>query len=289
MWNAHHSGGLATQTSKAIADNLGGVGQPLFYLNSDNEDLDVFSGNVDAKVKEVLDNAELLSSLKAPVGMGSEAILDKDNNLKVDTKIKFYENSDAGEFYIATYIVKKNLVASQASVGPNAVHHAVIDKSFTTGQFGTFVGKAPIQKNAEFSTSASLTDLKLHNGKLEDTKVFVILWNKTTSGKHIFINGREVNIEKSNLSSNDDVEFNTPDLDFNAVIEKDYVIIQANKSLKKSTVSLVDIMGKEISFTTEYVNDSTLKLNNIQAVSGNYFIKVSSGDKVKSKQIVLVR
>ena len=47
---AHYSGELLNETAKAITDNFGGAGQPIFYLNQ--TDLFVNSGNVSTKLAE---------------------------------------------------------------------------------------------------------------------------------------------------------------------------------------------------------------------------------------------
>jgi hypothetical protein len=227
VWNAHHSGGLATTTSKAMANNLGNIGQPVFFVNTD-ENLNVNSGNLDEKVEEAILIIDGSSSLGAIAGMGSNAIL-QGKDLKVDTKVKFYDKIEAGEYYIGTYLVKKNLVWTQASVGPNAVHHSVLDKSLDTDPFGLKIVKAPVEKDAEFSVSTSLKDLVLHNNKLEDTKIVSVLWNKTANGKFIFINAREVNILLENTSGTTDNKIAA--LDFEATNAGNMINIDFNISI----------------------------------------------------------
>jgi hypothetical protein len=280
LWNVHYSGGLATATSKAMAANLGGNGQPIFFVNTD-EDLNVNSSNVNAKVDEAVLIIEGLSGLGSLAGMGTNAVL-KNKDLKVDTKVKFYDKIDAGEYYVGTYLVKKNLVWTQASVGPNAVHHSVLDKSLDIDFFGQKIAKAPIADNEEFAVSSSLKDLVLHNNKLEDTKIVTVLWNKTSAGKYIFINARETSLVLDNTSET--TENNDLALDFNTVIEGNTISVEINGA-SNPTLIMFDLNGKSIRHNATKKDGNSYILDNIEALTGNYFIQIKDGKTLKTKQV----
>jgi hypothetical protein len=285
FWSVHHSGGLATPTSKALADNFGGVGQPVFFLNTDTEDLQVTGSNVDAKALETAGYISDLSALGASVYMGTEAKL-KGKALTTKTKVKFPEDVESGEYYVGTYIVKKNLVWTQTSVGPNAVHHSVLDKSLSTDYFGTKIAKAPIATNTEFATTATLDELILHNNKLEDTKIVTVLWNKIASGKFIFINARETSIVLDNTSGTAD---NTIDaLDFETIIAPQHIQLTVNGNVSNPLITMYDASGKEVIFTISKSGTNTFQLENIQTCSGSYFIQVTADNKRKTKQVFLM-
>ncbi len=288
MWNVHHSGGLATNTSKAIASNLGGAGQPLIFLNTEADDIGLNAGNVSAKVDEVAQWVDDLALFGSLIGMGGEAELDESNNkLKAKAKIKFYDSAENGEFFIGFYIVKKNLVAFQQSVGQNAVHHAVLDQSMSESHFGVRVAAAPVAENAEFSASAELPNLVLHNGKLEDTKVVMVLWNKLSSGKYIFLNAREVDIKADQTSDVNDVD---NALQFSAVAGSDYIDVILDKaSGTETSLHVYDINGRELKGDISHDNQRNYRISGLQLTTGTYFVTLQSGNRTESRQVFYTR
>lgn len=282
VWSIHYSGGLATPTAQALAANLGGVGQPLFFLNTDNDDLGVTSQNVDAMVEETSSLIDVLSLFQAAVYMGTDAKL-KGKALTVNTKVKFPDDVESGEYYVATYLVKNNLVWTQASIGPNAVHKNVLDKSLTADFFGVKVAKAPVAKDAEYDVTAKLDDLVLHNGKLEDTKIVTVVWNKVAGGKYVFINARETPIVLDNTSATNDDKIAA--LDFDVAVAPQSINIKINGEVSNPAIMMYDINGKEVIFNIGKNGENDYQLEYIQAATGNYFIQVSDGKKSRTKQV----
>lgn len=284
MWNVHHSGGLATNTSKAIAANIGGSGQPLIYLNTEPDDIGLTAGNVTAKVNEVVQLVDDLSFFGAIIGMGGEAKVNVANTLTAKAKIEFYDSAESGEFYIGLYTVKKNLVAFQQSVGQNAVHHAVLDQSLTPGFFGNKVAAAPITQGAQFETSATLENLVLHNGKLEDTKVVMVIWNKVASGKYIFINAREVNLELEQTSGVGDIDQKV--MNFVAQAGNGYIDVTLDcDPVKDIDFTILDINGRALRAQVKSLDARRLRLDNLQLPAGSYFVQLKSEKQVISRQV----
>ncbi|MBP6397182.1 MAG: T9SS type A sorting domain-containing protein [Saprospiraceae bacterium] len=284
MWNVHHSGGLATNTSKAIASNIGGVGQPLIYLNTETDDIGLTAGNVSAKVNEVAQLVDDLALFGAIIGMGGEAKVNPANTLTAKAKIEFYDSAESGEFYVGMYTVKKNLVAFQQSVGQNAVHHAVLDQSLTTGFFGNKVATAPITQGAIFETTATLENLVLHNGKLEDTKVVMVIWNKVAGGKYIFINAREVNLELDQTSSVGDIDQKV--MNFAATAGNGFIDVTLDcDPVKELDFTILDINGRIQRAAIKPLDSRRFRLDNLQLPAGSYFVQLKSGQQVISRQV----
>ena len=283
MWNVHYSGGLATNTSKAIAANIGGVGQPLIFLNTETDDIGLNASNVAAKVDEVAQWVDDLSLFGALIGMGGEAKVNPSNELTAKAKVKFYDSAENGEFYLGFYLVKKNLVAFQQSVGQNAVHHAVLDQSLTEGFFGNKIGAAPVSKGAEFETSASLANLVLHNGKLEDTKVVMVLWNKLSTGKYIFLNAREVDLQLTQTTSAQDID---QTLSFTAKAGSDYIdVLIDDASIDPTAIRVYDVNGHEFKGQTSKADNHSYRINGLNLVPGVYFVKLEVGHKTATRQV----
>jgi hypothetical protein len=179
--------------------------------------------------------------------------------------------------------VKKNLVHPQASVGNTAVHHSVLSESFTPATvFGKSVAKGPITANKEFSTNLSLADLKLHNGKLSDTKVVVVLWKYDAANKrYIFNNAREVSL--SSVSAvNEDIKER---FDFTPVLIDGKINLTFNQEVSNPIVKMVDLSGKTISVSLKQSSQKTAEIELNDVPAGSYIIRVEDNNTYKAKQI----
>lgn len=285
FWNVHHSGGLLTPTSGAIAKNLGGFSQPIFFINTDIDDIGVSSGNLMAPLDNIKAILDLNKSLGAIVGMGAEAIIDGNNNIKVNTKVKFYEAAATSEeFFIGAYIVKKNFVGPQASVGNTAVHHSILSETLSPNEFfGTKMVKGPVAANKEFTASFNYSNLKLHNDKMADTKIVVVLWKYDSVNKrYVYNNSREVSL--STVSATKE-EFNTDAFDFNPVLNNNKINLSFNQDVENPIVSLVDLTGKALKLDVTQTSNKTAEVSVNTASAGLYIIKVEGNNTYKAKQI----
>lgn len=285
LWNVHHSGNLMTPTSKALADNFGGFSQPLIFVNTDEQDLDLTASNVTSTVDLAIASIDLWSSLGAIVGMGSTATLQGDD-LTVNSKVKFYDAAESGEYYIGMYIVQKNRVAYQQSVGQNAVHHSLLTNSILANPFGTKIADAPIGNGEEFTLTGNLNNLVLHNGKLADTKVVTIIWNKFNN-RYNFVNAREVDIVLDNTSSTNDNDHSK--LDFTAVSFNGEVEFTFNKDVSDDIdIQLYNVTGQKVNTQITKTDARHYKLTT-NDVTGNHFVIIRNNNEMVSKQILIIR
>jgi hypothetical protein len=287
FWNVHHSGGLLNATTDAIAKNLGGSYQPIFFVNTDVEDLGVSSGATSQTnaINNLLAYLDLNKAAGAFVGMGSEAIIDGSNNVKVKAKVKFYEAASSVEdFFIGAYIVKKNFVHPQASVGNTAVHHSVLSESLTPNAiFGTKIVKGPVAANKEFTAEFSYPNLKLHNGKMSDTKIVVVMWKYDSATKrYVYNNSREVSL--STVSATKD-EFNDDAFNFNPVLDNGRINLTFNQDITNPVVSMVDLAGKSVNLNVSLTSNKTAEVEVNAAPAGIYILKVQANNTYKAKQI----
>jgi hypothetical protein len=285
LWNVHHSGGLETPTSNDLANNFGGFGQPIIYLNTDADDINLTSSNVTAKVDETIEAVDLLSSLGALVGMGGEAVLLGDK-LTVNSKIKFYVDAQEGQYYVGMYVVQKNKVAFQQSVGANAVHHSVLTHSILPTSFGTKIATAPIDAEEEFTLTGHLDNLVLHNGKLEDTKIVVILWN-FFDNKYNFVNARELDLVLDNTSSTNEKDNHR--LDFTATSQNGNIEVNFNKEVSDNVeFQLYNTTGQLLPIQYQKINEKNFRINSTNII-GNHFIFASDKGEKVTKQILVSR
>ncbi len=286
LWNVHHSGGLRTATSAAIANNLKFAYQPQFFVGTESDDLGVSSGNVSARISDVLAVVELNKQMGTFVSMGSSATVNAAKKVTVNSKVKFLEKYETGDFYIGAYLVKKNLAWTQAGKTGTVIHHSVLDMSLSPDAFGKKIVVGPVDVNKEFSASFSLDDLTYHNGKAEDTKIVTVLW-AFKNGKYNFINARESSIE---LSSDVKDELAKEQVfDFTPVLENGGLSITLNQEAKNVNVKLADLTGKSISVSPGFDGAKSIFLSNDNIINGNYFITVETDKGKRTKQVYLAK
>lgn len=154
FWMLHHSGGLMTPTSKAISDNFPAGGQPIFFVNNDN--MGVGSSNINAKRTEIDEYIDGLISFPPFAGVGSTATFDGEK-ITTTAKAKFIVDLEGGDYWLASYLVDDELIASQASQGSNAVHENILLHSFNgDNYFGENILNGAASAGDEFTVAGEL-------------------------------------------------------------------------------------------------------------------------------------
>jgi hypothetical protein len=281
LWGVHFSGNLQTPTSAGVAGNLGGGGHPLFFVNED--DMDVSSSNGNAKLAEIEQTVELLNSFAPIAKMGATAILDG-TTLNVNAKVNFTEDIANGQYFTGIYLIKDNLIAPQASVGNNASHTNILDKSLLPIWYGSQIAAAPIAANSTFDVSATLENFVPHNNKLEDSKIAVVTFNKLNN-KYIFLNASVVNID---LQSSVNPDLTSKKLGCKCQVTKGNINIELFNNLSSDTnIILYDAQGKTISNRFSQFNAKDFVVETGSIPSGVYYIHVRSGNQSLTQPVYI--
>ncbi len=187
FWMVHYSGGLMTPTAKAISDNFGGGGQPIFFLNNDN--MNVGSFNTTEKRAEFQLLIESLNGFPPFAGVGSTATFDGEK-ITTTARAKFLLELEGGEYWLSSYLVDDELVAFQQSQGSNAVHENILLHSFNgNNYFGENIITGQVNANQEFTVDGELDFSGQPNipDYTEGYSVVTVLWG-VVGGKYTPIN-----------------------------------------------------------------------------------------------------
>jgi hypothetical protein len=279
FWGLHFDGGLATETSKTIVQNFDTGYQPVFFLNQD--DLNVSSSNIAAKVAEAKQTIQLLNSFPGIINVNVNPTLSGNTiNAKVD--VNFSEGTET-DYNLGVYLVRDNVVAYQASQGNNAVHPNLLDASFNSDAWGPIINDGnSITAGDVFSSEFTLTDVSNHSSDIKDLKVVVVVWFNTGT-EYTFVNG---DIKSVQLASSSE---NLTNFDFDYIINQNSIQINVTETLSSNAqLNLFTLEGRAISLNNIDIKGSTIKAEIPGLNSGAYIINLMDNNKQGSKKIYIV-
>lgn len=170
---AHFDGAHTTPTSTAITGNFGGVSQPVFFLNNQNQG--VTSANT-ATARTNIQNQVNAAYASAPVVQsGIRPVLNSASNaLSVQAKARFFQNA-TGEYYLGIYLVHKEFIGFQSGQGNSAEHKEMVFAHLTPTPFGEQIGNGAINAGTEVAINGEISVAGLDASKL---RVVTIVWKK---------------------------------------------------------------------------------------------------------------
>jgi len=243
FWMLHYSGDLRTPTAQAITDNLGGGGQPVFYLNTDN--MSVGSFNTEAKRDEFKIFVESLNSFPPFAGVGSTATFDGE---KITTKAraKILVELEGGEYWLSSYLVDDELVAFQNQQGNNAVHENILLHSFNgTNYFGENISNGEVLANVEFTVDGELdfsgqTNIPDYG---DGYSVVTIMWS-FVGGKYTVFNLNRQPI--TSVVSTKDILRNVDVAAFHLGAGQVNLNITSDQNIDDAKILLIDMNGQTV-------------------------------------------
>lgn len=282
---AHYSGDLINPTASSITNNFGGFGQPLFFL--DNENQNVSSGNIDDKRNSIKSkiNEAFLEPPKAQTGM---ILVDNDNQLDVYTKTRFFQNRE-GAFYVGVYLIEKTWFHYQSGQGQDAQHKNVLRESLTESDFGELIADGMVSAGSEFTFQVSLPLDETYD--LNNTTIATIIWEK---------DGGTYKVVNSNFSDNfvDELVATNEELlkinDFiaspNPAIDYTEITLELEEGFDQAELSLFDPQGKKVKtlFAGKIVaGTNRFILNRTElSVSGLYLLQLQTQQKIVTRKII---
>ncbi len=169
----HYDGVHTTPTSLAIAANFGGVSQPIFFLNNQNQN--VSSGNTATARTNIRNQVNDAFASQPVVQSGIRPVLHSAANmLSVQAKARFFQNA-AGEYYLGIYLVRKEMTGFQSGQGNNAEHKEVLWRHLTSSVFGEPIGNGAISAGTEFNVTGQVSVAGLDPSQL---RVVTVVWRK---------------------------------------------------------------------------------------------------------------
>lgn len=255
IWSAHHSGGLANETSKAVAGFYPAQGQPVFFFNGTN--LRVNNTNTGDKLNETIVAADAVLDWSPFSICGADAFYDG-STITVNAKAKAIDDGGLYPTYLASYLMRKTLVSSQSGQGSEAVHTNLIMDQFTEEAKGKLISDDGFPKDSEFTMEGTVD---IENIDLDDYSVVTIIWTDI-DGTMTFVNA---SVNKINLLSD---------------VDEDY--------LTGSSISVRDLGDNTLALDIESPIDATEAAVTISAINGQQ-VAYQSTDLVAGRQSVSIR
>lgn len=175
-----------TSSSEAIeAGMLEQWSSPQFWLNSTNITSEILSSNIPAVTVAYKQRLRAAFSQSADAFVGARYV--RKENMRYDFDV-LIENVAASEqtFFVELYTIEDGLVASQAGANPYVATHKNVNRG---GYYGDMGKEITLAAGAEFSDSFELIPC---SGCATDGGLYfyVIVWQKTSSGKYAYVNGK---------------------------------------------------------------------------------------------------
>lgn len=274
FWMAHYSGDLMTPTAKAITDNLGSSGQPIFFVNNDN--MGVGSSNLNAKRDEVAIVVDFLLGQLPFAGVGTTATFDGEK-ITTTSRAKFLLNLEGGEYWLASYLVDDELIAPQASQGSTAVHENILLHAFSgTDYFGENITSGSVAANEEFTIEGELDFSGEENipDYADGYSVVTVLWG-VAGGKFTPINLNRQPVTAS--VSTKDILNNVDITAFHLGAGQVSLNITSAQKIDNASIQLFNINGQVVATK-----------NNINITSGENQVVVEAQDLAMGTYIAVV-
>jgi len=281
VWSAHHSGGLANETSEALASNYGGSGQPLFFVDGANIQLN--SGNGAQKLETVQQSVDLNSGFPAFYGSGATATYDG-TVISVTAKAELFEASGDSPLHLGLYLMRKETVASQASRADNSIH-----KNLVVNHFGDEVfGQQIVQNNGQPGEVYEVTaQLELPNEDISNYSLVSIIWS-FIDGKYQFANANINEISMVSSTSTDLLQ------EANVAVTQVsntgvQLAISSTIATDQAQLAIYDLTGQMVTTTSTGIvqGDNAITVNTPTMTPGMYIVNLAVGKKNISERFVV--
>jgi hypothetical protein len=278
----HHSGGLANPTSEALSDNFEGAGQPIFYADGIN--LNVNSANQTQRLTDAKDIVEYNSASGAFAGIGINATYNpSEKRVNIEAIVEILEKIEGGEYSLGLYILEDK-TWTQASRSSAELHKNVLTGSVFTETFGKPVFKGVGEKGSTFKFTGSI--IEDYAAKIGKSKILGILWNKGAD-RYMFFNAVEVPIKLQSNTVNSDF-----DKSMSAYLNEGgniNVSVQASTEVDNVTLQLTDVKGAIVG--TQSIGALPVGVSNFKfeapETKGTYFVTFLAGQTITSRAVVI--
>lgn len=279
----HFSGDLENETAKTISDNLGGFGQPSYFLNNTN--LNASGGNWSTKLEELKASVEMMNAEIPGFGIELHGYFGASAN-EVVTEIALHVNEAAeGEYYLGTYLMTNDFIHNQAGNSPMASHKNLLLEEFSGNIYGREIGNGPILEGVmDFSMTTTFESVP--DGQVD---VLVVVWKKEGDDDYTIINSAIVESVEL-LSSNDDFNWVTEAKSFYAQGAIN-VSLQSEEAIGEYRINVLNTNGQIVKSVSNKTIDNNLQLQLDASTipTGNYFINMVSSNGIWSDKIVIVK
>ncbi len=274
------SSDLTNDASIDLLANLGGSGQPKFYLNTDDYTNDM--GNI-------IGDVQLANSLGGVITAEMDVTEEMDGTLTVDAFVEAFESLN-GEYRLGLYLIQDHVIASQSGQGANADHRNLLTASFFENSLGELIGEGSMVAGDVFQFNANIP--LPTNYEKENTKVAAMIWRPLNNGQYFFINGNltdEITVATTSTNDLDDVFSNlTIFQKANNTIEVRFDALSTLDNIQLNVLNQQGLNIKSISTSAiEGYNQYQLELDQLN--NGIYILNIQSHNESISKQFVVIK
>lgn len=262
---AAHKGGsdLVSDASLWFVDQLGAVGQPRFYFNS--EPNSVSNSNWEDRLEE---NVSLLKDLSdnSPSLVQFDRYSITGNNIETQVYVADLPQT-TNEYTVAAYIIEDKVINAQASQGSSAEHINIMRASLG----------APEGVAVSSNTTINLTGELDPDWNQDEIGLLVVLFEKS-GDDYTIVNSTFT--PTALLADND--ELLDPAL-FSYSDQGGALILTAADD-NKYHLSITDMAGRNM-LNEEFEN--SISINKTEMISGMYVVTLRTGNSVLSQQIFI--
>ncbi len=281
---AAHFGGsqLETTTSAEYLANLGGAGQPRFFLNNELQAASASTiSDTRASIKQQVDANYLLQPL---ANSGSYSSFDG-NTLNIQTRTVFFQEAE-GEFYLGVYLIEDGVLNSQAGQSGEVMHHYVMRDAATSTTFGDLLASGTIAAGTEYTSTYSVD---VSGYVPENLDVVTIIWKKE-GATYLFVNAWSEDAGQTPPTSVQEVEPATPDIQLqkSATGQAYHIQLKSEQAFAKTRLRLINSSGQELQRLHQGplpAGSHTFSLNRKALPAGIYYLNLQTEQGQKTLPI----
>ena len=291
---AAHYGGSAYENavSTDLVAELGGFGQPLFFLNT--TDLGVTSSNIDQVRQDVQGQVDQINAELPTAQTGLLAYPDAmAEELVIRTKTRFFEET-AQEVHLAVYLMQPSFIGTQSGQGSDAEHKNLLRMAVGGNTFGESLGDVfPEGEEVEREYSVSYSDLQSAGfddlSSLGDSSLIVgaVLWTGESGNRSVLNTNHVRETTLTSVQSLASVQafelFPLPAAD------QVTVRLELEQAWPQAQLQLVDAQGRLLRqvFQGELPNGmQTFELHRAGLPAGQYWLRLTDGARVAVRALV---
>lgn len=237
----HYDGLHTTPTSIAIANNFGGVSQPVFFVNNQNQN--VTSSNTASARASIQTQVNTAFATQPIAQSAHRAILNSATGaITVQAKARFFQQA-SGEFYLGIYLVRKEFVGFQSGQGNNAEHKEVLWGHLTANVFGELIANGNVPAGTEAIVNGQISAAGLDYSKL---RIVTIIWRKNGTVYQVVNANEEDSFQQPSAAGEMLVKASRLRVWPNVITESAAVEIDVQDALPHARLELLDATGKVI-------------------------------------------
>jgi hypothetical protein len=285
------SSNLANEASNELTTALGGFGQPVFFLNSEN--LGANSGNIGTVRQNAAAAVAGINEVPpvAQTGLLAQATAD---SLIVQTRTQFFGDLDEESINLSVYLIEPSVFAAQSGQGAMAEHENVLRYSLTGSAYGETIVEGGAMEGAVIERRYSIAipeleanDINTSNLGNNSLIVAAVLW-RGSAGDFEVLNTNQV--RESMLTTAPDLQARADFRVFPTPAVSDITVsLVLQQAIPGGRIQLINSNGQRV----RTIHSGPLAggahhftMPRLQLPAGAYWLQLTDGVEVLSRKLV---